>query len=127
MTYENGRIQITINTSGTPVKMPYDPKQIENTMMKSTYTTKMEGSRVDQSKMHEEEKFDDVKMTQSEYVKQDKDPMLASVNKSMVATKEPEIMKDSQGPGQMAAIQGLSTMPISLKIPDKVGNTKKPL
>lgn len=128
LTYENGRIQITINTSGTPVKMPYDPKQIENTMMKSTYTTKMEGSRMDQSKMHEEEKFDDVKMTQSEYVgKQDKDPMLASVNKSMVATKEPEIMKDSQGPGQMAAIQGLSTMPISLKIPDKVGNTKKPL
>lgn len=128
LTYENGRIQITINTSGTPVKMPYDPKQIENTMMKSTYTTKMDASRGDQSKMHEEEKFDDVKMTQSEYVgKQDKDPMLASVNKSMVATKEPEIMKDSQGPGQMAAIQGLSTMPISLKIPDKVGNTKKPL
>jgi hypothetical protein len=116
LTYENGRIQITINTSGTPIKVPYDPKQIENTMIKSTYTTKMDASRNEQSRREgDEDKFEEVKMTQSEFTKAD--PMLASVNKSMLATKEPELMKESQ-PVTGGTIQ--------LKIPaDRGGNQAK--
>ena len=72
--------------------MPYDPKQIENTMLKSTYTNKMDMSRMNDSRMPEEEKGDETnKMTASEFKPKD-DPMLASVNasvnKSMFNTKD---------------------------------------
>mmetsp|Transcript_6038 Transcript_6038/g.5382 ORF Transcript_6038/g.5382 Transcript_6038/m.5382 type:complete len:168 (+) Transcript_6038:751-1254(+) len=90
--FDNHRIKIIINTKGTPVKMPYDPKQIENTMLKSTYTNKMDMSRMNDSRMPEEEKGDETnKMTASEFKPKD-DPMLASVNasvnKSMFNTKD---------------------------------------
>lgn len=105
LSYYNERIQIQINTNGTPTKVPYDPKQIENSMMKSTYTTKMDMSQ-NMTKMDDE--GDNMKMTQS--AAQGDNPMLASVNKSMFVTKEPEMAQ--------SAAQGGSTLGISLKIPE---------
>jgi casein kinase 1 len=105
LSYDNGRIQIQVNTTGTPVKVPYDPKQIENSMMKSQYTNRMDMSQ-NMTKV-DEEKLEEIKMTQSE-MKND-NPMLASVNKSMFVSKEPE-MAQSHPNG--------STLGISLKIPD---------
>jgi len=83
LTYDNSRITISINTHGTPVKIPYDSKQIENTMLRSNYN-KMEQSQMDKSRMnHEEDKEQDIKMTASEYAKPGGgNEMLASVNKS---------------------------------------------
>ena len=52
---------------------------------------------------------DDMKMIQSEVVKHD-NPMLASVNKSMLASKEPEMFQSNIANG--------STLGISLKIPN---------
>jgi hypothetical protein len=120
LSYENGRIQININTSGTPVKVPYDPKQIENTMIKSNYTNKMDMSQLNQSRGGEDEK-EDMKMTQSEY--KAGDAMLASVNKSMMATKEPEMVRSQDGNTNANSMAvslnaGQSNMGISLKIPD---------
>jgi len=106
LNYENGRIQIQVNTTGTPIKVPYDPKLIENTMVKSQYTNRMDMSQ-NMTKMEEEAKLEDIKMTQSDM--RGDNPMLASVNKSMLVTKEPEMVQ-SQPNG--------STLGISLKIPD---------
>jgi serine/threonine protein kinase len=106
LNYENGRIQIQVNTTGTPIKVPYDPKQIENTMIKSQYTNRMDMSQ-NMTKVEEEAKLEDIKMTQSDM--RGENPMLASVNKSMLVTKEPE-MAQSHPNG--------STLGISLKIPD---------
>jgi casein kinase 1 len=108
LSYYNERIQIQINTNGTPVKVPYDPKQIENSMIKSTYTTRMDMSQnMNMTKMDDDD--NQMKMTQSE-MKGD-NPMLASVNKSMFVTKEPEM-------AQSNVMGGGSTLGISLKIPD---------
>ena len=108
MTYNNGKIQIQINTTGTPIKVPYDPKQIENTMMKSQVTNRMDMSQT-QNMTKMEDGGEDNKMGASE-VKGD-NLMLASVNKSMFASKEPIEMTNSQfGQG--------TTLGISLKIPD---------
>jgi len=111
LSYYNERIQIQINTNGTPVKVPYDPKQIENSMIKSTYTTRMDMSQnMNMTKMDDD--ADHTKMLQSD-MKGD-NPMLASVNKSMFVSKEPE-MAQSNVQGVMG---GGSTLGISLKIPD---------
>jgi len=115
LNYDNGRISIQVNTSGTPVKVAYDPKQIENSMMKSRMDmTKMDMSKMDMSqnmtKMEADVQLDDLKMTNSD-VRGD-NPMLNSVNRSMFASKEPE-MAQSHNQG--------TTLGISLKIP----NTKK--
>jgi len=119
LSYENGRIQININTNGVPVKVPYDPKQIENTMMKSTITNKMDMSQMNQSKQ-EDEKVDDIKMTQSDF--KAGDPMLASVNKSMMGTKDPDMARSQDAnPSNIMGVS-LNAASISLKIPDK---TKK--
>lgn len=124
LSYENGRIQITINTSGTPVKFPYDPKQIENQMIKSTYTTRMDASQVNASRMQDDEKLDDMKMTQSEFNKNE-NPMLNSVNKSMLTAKEDMLRSQDIN---LNITSGGTGNAISLKIPDKVGQSnKKPL
>jgi len=104
LNYDNGRIAININTTGTPIKVPYDPKQIENTMLKSQYTNRMDMS---QNMTKVEDDRDDSRMIQSEF-KHD-NQMLNSVNKSMFVSKEPD-MAQSNANG--------STLGISLKIPD---------
>jgi len=108
LNYDNGRIAINVNTNGTPIKVPYDPKQIENTMMKSmmNMTNKMDMSQ-NFTKIDEEARLEDIKMSHSE-AKQD-NPMLNSVNKSMAHSREPDMVQ-SQANG--------STLGISLKIPD---------
>jgi len=106
LNYDNGRIVINVNTSGTPIKVPYDPKQIENTMIKSQYTNRMDMSQ-NMTKMEEDAKLEDIKMTQSDA--RGENQMLASVNKSMFVSREPE-MAQSHANG--------STLGISLKIPD---------
>jgi len=108
LSYNNGKIQIQINTTGTPIKVPYDPKQIENTMIKSQVTNRMDMSQTQNMTRMEEEGKDDMKMTQSEM--KNENPMLASVNKSMFVTKEPEM-------AQSHIVNG-STLGISLKIPE---------
>jgi len=109
LSYNNGKIQIQINTTGTPIKVPYDPKQIENSMIKSQVTNRMmDMSQTQNMTRMEEEGKDDMKMTQSEM--KNENPMLASVNKSMFVTKEPEM-------AQSHVVNG-STLGISLKIPE---------
>ena len=76
-------------------------------MIKSQITNRMDMSQTQNMTRME----DDIKMTQSE-MKND-NPMLASVNKSMMVSKEPEMAQSQMGNG--------STLGISLKIP----NTKK--
>lgn len=105
LSYTNGsNFQIQINTTGTPVKIPYDPKQIENSMLKSQAVSRMDMSQTQNMTRME----DDMKMTASE-MKND-NPMLASVNKSMFVSKEPDMAHSGVGNG--------TTLGISLKIPD---------
>jgi casein kinase 1 len=106
LNYDNGRIAININTTGTPIKVPYDPKQIENTMLKSQFTNRMDMSQ-NMTKVEDDGKLDDSKMIQSE-LKYD-NPMLNSVNKSLFVTREPDMAQSN--------VTG-TTLGISLKIPD---------
>jgi len=87
--------------------VPYDPKQIENTMLKSQVTNRMEMSQT-QNMTKMEDDGNDIKMTQSE-MKND-NPMLASVNKSMFVSKEPDMTASGFNQG--------TTLGISLKIPE---------
>jgi len=108
LTYNNGKIQIQINTSGTPIKVPYDPKQIENSMLKSQAVSRMDMSQTQNMTKMEGDGVEDIKMTASE-MKND-NPMLASVNKSMFVSKEPDMTASGLNQG--------TTLGISLKIPD---------
>ena len=110
MSYTNGsNFQIQINTTGTPVKIPYDPKQSENSMLKSQAVSRMDMSQTQNMTRME----DDMKMTASE-MKND-NPMLASVNKSMFVSKEPDMAHSGMA---HSGIGNGTTLGIILKIPD---------
>jgi hypothetical protein len=84
----------------------------------------MDASQVNASRMQDDEKLDDMKMTQSEFNKNE-NPMLNSVNKSMLTAKEDMLRSQDIN---LNITSGGTGNAISLKIPDKVGQSnKKPL
>jgi casein kinase 1 len=134
-TFDNERIAININTSGNPIKVPYDPKNYDESMIKSSRLDRtVDKGRNDESRINakDDDKTPAIDMAESEI----KGSMLNSnmlrsnfqtptrdVFSTNVAYQNKETAKEGNVNSGVNIGVGLGES-ISLAIPDKRGQVK---